>query len=157
MSDAPTDVPAHRDFRGYSCNGGRGAALEAGMSRYLDRWVARTSWSRPRLRRTSYAIAANVIRVINVVVLPKPTVPLLPALLGKALVERTKIDHNSLVGSAADLLVAVARRRFEVNSFPLDVDYLGPSPAPRGPQAWQRSALHLLQCRPRFHLPPKTV
>src|SRR4029077_5311778 len=58
----------------------------------------------------------------------RPTVPLLPALFGKALVERTKIDHNSLVGSAADLLVAVACRYFEVNSFSLDVDYLGRRP-----------------------------
>src|SRR6266702_2269538 len=53
------------------------------------------------------------------------TVALLPALFGKALVERTKIDHNSLVGSAADLLFAVACGHFEVNSFSLDVDYLG--------------------------------
>src|ERR1700675_3492049 len=50
------------------------------------------------------------------------TVPLLPALFGKALVERTKIDHNSLVGSAADLLIAVACRHFEVNSFSLRSD-----------------------------------
>jgi len=35
MSDAPTGVPAHRSFRGYSCNGGRGVALEAGMSWYF--------------------------------------------------------------------------------------------------------------------------
>src|ERR1700682_5123623 len=58
----------------------------------------------------------------------RPTVPLLPALFGKALIERTKIDHNSLVGSAADLLIAVACRHFEVNSFSLDVDYLGRRP-----------------------------
>jgi hypothetical protein len=37
MSDAPTDVPAHRDFRDYSYNRGRGVVLEAGMSCYLDR------------------------------------------------------------------------------------------------------------------------
>ena len=49
----------------------------------------------------------------------------LPVLLGKALVERTKIDHNSLVGSASDLLIAVACRHFEVNSSSLDVDDLG--------------------------------
>jgi hypothetical protein len=30
--DAPTDVPAHRGFREYPCNGGRGAAHDAGMS-----------------------------------------------------------------------------------------------------------------------------
>jgi hypothetical protein len=59
---------------------------------------------------------------------PAPTVPLLSALFGKALVERTKIDHNSLVRSAADLLIAVACRHFEVNSFSLDVDYLGRRP-----------------------------
>jgi hypothetical protein len=35
-------------------------------------------------------------------------VPLLAVLFGKALVERTKIDHNALVGSAADLLIVVA-------------------------------------------------
>src|ERR1700722_14240458 len=52
-------------------------------------------------------------------------VPLLPALFGKALVERMKIDHNALVGSAADILIVVACRYFEVNSFSLDVDYLG--------------------------------
>ena len=63
-----------------------------------------------------------------------PTVPLLSALFGKALVERTKIDHNSLVRSAADLLVGVACRHFEVNSFSLDVDYLGRRP-------------HLVACR----------
>ena len=39
----------------------------------------------------------------------------------KAFVERTKIDHNSLVGSAADLLYAVACRHREVNSFSLGV------------------------------------
>jgi hypothetical protein len=55
----------------------------------------------------------------------RPTVPLLPALFGEVLVERTKIDHNSLVGPAADLLIAVACRHFEVNSVSLDVDYLG--------------------------------
>jgi hypothetical protein len=49
----------------------------------------------------------------------------LSALSGKALVERTKIDHNSLVRPAADLLVAVACRHLEVNSFPLHVDNLG--------------------------------
>jgi hypothetical protein len=31
-------------------------------------------------------------------------IALLSAFLGKALIERTKIDDNSLVGSAADLL-----------------------------------------------------
>ena len=35
MSDAPTGVPAHRSFREYSYNGGRGVALEAGMSWYF--------------------------------------------------------------------------------------------------------------------------
>src|ERR1700675_3833612 len=55
----------------------------------------------------------------------RPTVPLLPALFGKALIERTKIDPKSLVGSPAHLLIAVACRHFEVNSFSLDVDYLG--------------------------------
>jgi hypothetical protein len=54
--------------------------------------------------------------------------PFLLALFGKALVERTKIDHNSLVGSAANLLIAVACRHFEVNSFSLDVDHLGRRP-----------------------------
>jgi len=44
-------------------------------------------------------------------------------LFGKALVERTKIDDNSLVGSG--LLYAVACRHVEVNSLSLDVDYLG--------------------------------
>src|SRR6476660_9679229 len=53
----------------------------------------------------------------------RPTVALGAPLFGKALVERTKIDHNSLVGSAADLLYAVARRHPEVNSLSLDVDY----------------------------------
>ncbi len=43
----------------------------------------------------------------------------------KALVERTKIDYNSLVSSAADLFEAVGCRHPEVNSFSLDVDYLG--------------------------------
>src|ERR1700730_10342211 len=56
------------------------------------------------------------------------TVPVLSALFGTALVERTKIDHNSLVRSAADLLTTVACRHFEVNSFSLDVDYLGRRP-----------------------------
>ena len=40
------------------------------------------------------------------------------ALFGKGLVERTKIDHNSLVRSAANLLTAVACRHFEVIRFP---------------------------------------
>jgi hypothetical protein len=35
MSDAATGVPAHRSFHEYSCNGGRGVALEAGMSSYF--------------------------------------------------------------------------------------------------------------------------
>lgn len=55
----------------------------------------------------------------------RPTVALLSALFGKTLVERTEIYHNSLVGPVADLLFAVACPHFEVNSFPLDVDYLG--------------------------------
>ena len=54
-----------------------------------------------------------------------PSVSLVAPLFCKALVERTKIDHDSLVGSAADLLYAVACRHLEVNSFSLDVDYLG--------------------------------
>ena len=66
VSDAPTGVPGHRDFREYPCNGGRGVALEAGMSCILGRRGGRTSWSRPRLQRRSYAIAANVTQVINV-------------------------------------------------------------------------------------------
>jgi hypothetical protein len=37
MSDAPTDVPGHRDFRECPCNGDRGVVPEAGMSCYLDR------------------------------------------------------------------------------------------------------------------------
>src|SRR5712672_600219 len=52
------------------------------------------------------------------------TVSLVAPLFGKALVERTKIDHDSLVGSAADLFYAVACRHLEVNSFSLNVDYL---------------------------------
>src|ERR1700747_1623525 len=72
--------------------------------------------------------AATVIQVVNVVILPKPTVPLLPALFGEALVERAKIDHNPLVGSAADLLISGVCRHFEVNSVSLDVDYLGRRP-----------------------------
>jgi hypothetical protein len=35
MSDAPTGVPAHRSFREYSYNGGRGVALEAEMFWYF--------------------------------------------------------------------------------------------------------------------------
>jgi hypothetical protein len=53
------------------------------------------------------------------------TVALAAPLFGQALIERAKIDHNSLVGSAANLLHAVACRHLEVNSFSLDVDYLG--------------------------------
>ena len=33
--DAPTDVSAHRDFREYPFNGGRGASIDAEMSRYI--------------------------------------------------------------------------------------------------------------------------
>src|SRR5260370_20808440 len=46
-------------------------------------------------------------------------------LFGEALVERTKIDHDSLVGSAADFFYAVACRHLEVDSLPFNVDYLG--------------------------------
>src|SRR5262245_9600662 len=48
-----------------------------------------------------------------------------PALPGEALVERTKIDDDSLVGPVADLLLAVAGRHFEVDPSSLDVDHLG--------------------------------
>src|SRR5439155_19014895 len=48
-----------------------------------------------------------------------------PALPGKALVERTKIDHDSLVGSATDLLFAIACRHLEANSPSFDTDDLG--------------------------------
>src|SRR5215472_14132675 len=54
-----------------------------------------------------------------------PRVSLRPALFGKALVERTKIDHDPLVGSVADLLHAVACRHLEVDTSSLDVDDLG--------------------------------
>src|SRR5450631_524223 len=47
------------------------------------------------------------------------------AFFGKALVERTKIDHHSLMSSAADLFHLVARRHLEFNSFSLDLDYFG--------------------------------
>src|SRR5580704_2719149 len=47
------------------------------------------------------------------------------ALFGESLVERTKIDHDSLVASLADLLCAVACRHFEVNSLSVDADDLG--------------------------------
>jgi hypothetical protein len=50
---------------------------------------------------------------------------LVAAFLGEALVERTKIDHDSLVGSAADFFYAVACRHLEVDSLPFNVDYLG--------------------------------
>jgi hypothetical protein len=62
-------------------------------------------------------------------------------LFGKALVERTKIDDNSLAGSAASLC-AVACRHLEVNSLSLDVDYLGRR-AHLGLRAGRRSAVHL--------------
>src|SRR4051812_38757005 len=47
------------------------------------------------------------------------------AFSGKALVERTKIDHHSLMRSAADLFHLVARRHLELDPFSLDLDYLG--------------------------------
>src|SRR5580704_9963764 len=47
------------------------------------------------------------------------------ALFSESLVERTKIDHDSLVASLADLLFAVACRHFEVNSLSIDGNYLG--------------------------------
>src|SRR5439155_21378654 len=53
---------------------------------------------------------------------------LLAAFFGKALVERTKVDHDSLVSAIADLLCAVAGRHLEVNSFALDLDDLGRRP-----------------------------
>src|SRR6516164_1586807 len=47
------------------------------------------------------------------------------ALFGKARIERTKIDHDSLVGSATDLFCAIACGYFETNSFSIDFDHLG--------------------------------
>jgi hypothetical protein len=47
------------------------------------------------------------------------------AFFGKALVERTKIDHHALMSSAADLFHLVARRDLKFDSFSLDLDYLG--------------------------------
>ena len=44
---------------------------------------------------------------------------------GKALIERAKIDHNSLVAPAADLVYAITCGHFKVDPFPLDPDYLG--------------------------------
>src|SRR6266851_8023659 len=53
------------------------------------------------------------------------TASLRHALFSESLVERTKIDHDSLVASLADLLFAVACRHFEVNSLSIDGDDLG--------------------------------
>src|SRR5262245_40346053 len=53
------------------------------------------------------------------------TAMLVAPLFGMALVDRTKMRPTSLVRSATDLLCAVACRHLEVNSFSLDVDYLG--------------------------------
>src|SRR5258708_34012604 len=47
------------------------------------------------------------------------------AFLGKALVERMKIDHHSLMRSAADLFHLVARRHLEFDPFSLALDHLG--------------------------------
>jgi hypothetical protein len=44
--------------------------LKLGCPGILGRRVGRTSWSRPRPEGTSYAVAANVTQVINVVALP---------------------------------------------------------------------------------------
>jgi hypothetical protein len=44
---------------------------------------------------------------------------------GKTLIERAKIDHNSLVVPAADLVYAVTCGHFKVDPFPVDPDYLG--------------------------------
>src|SRR5205814_1921069 len=54
-----------------------------------------------------------------------PTAWLTRCFFSKSLVERTKIDHDSLVTSLADLLFAVACRHFEVNSLSVDADDLG--------------------------------
>src|ERR1700676_1675231 len=50
---------------------------------------------------------------------------LAPVFFDTALVERTKIDHHSLMSSTADLFHLVARRTLEFDCFSLDLDYLG--------------------------------
>ncbi len=50
------------------------------------------------------------------------------AFIGKALVERTKIDHHALMRAAADLFRLVARGDLEFDSFALDLDDLGFGP-----------------------------
>src|ERR1700686_2645799 len=47
------------------------------------------------------------------------------AFFGKALVERTKIDHHALMSSAADLFLLVARGHLKFDPSSLDLDYLG--------------------------------
>ena len=55
----------------------------------------------------------------------RPTLRRYLRFFGKALIERAKIDHNSLVAPAADLVYAVTCGHFKVDPFPLDPDYLG--------------------------------
>ena len=81
----------------------------------VDRAAWRTPQFKPRhdtlYKSLEVEISARLVSRAGCNV--RPTVPL-PALFSKALVERTKIDHSSVVGSAGDVLIAVARRHFEV-------------------------------------------
>src|SRR6476660_5447631 len=95
------------------------------MSRYSRPLVALDLLLFPIARRYPFLTSRSGTRCVKSWPQCQPTVVLVAPLFGKALVERTKIDHNSLVGSAADLLYAVACRQLEVNSFSLNVDYLG--------------------------------
>ena len=47
------------------------------------------------------------------------------ALVSETLVERTEVDHRSLMSSVANLFYLVVRRHLELNSLSFDLDHLG--------------------------------
>src|SRR5450631_1651060 len=116
--DRPTADCIRRFFRG---NTSSRKNIETVLSKFLSSALfLPASIRRPHLK------IRDVPKKIRLAACPVgPTAWLLHALFSKSLVERTKIDHDSLVASLADLLFAVACRHFEVNSLSIDADDLG--------------------------------